>query len=85
MAFSKWRTAADRPAIIPAVVVGRILPRWMGWVIFAFGLLCVAGPISFFALLATMLWVLVAGIWMVKQGPPVTGSVPQRVGEHVLA
>lgn len=83
MAFSKWRTAADRPAIIPAVVVGRILPRWMGWVIFAFGLLCVAGPISFFALLATMLWVLVAGIWMVKQGPSVREHDQELVESYV--
>ena len=58
-----------------AVVVGRILPKWMGWVMFAFGLACLAGPIGFFGLLATLLWVLVAGIWMVKQGPP----VPERV------
>ena len=54
-----------------AVVVGRILPKWMGWVMFAFGLACLAGPIGFFGLLAVMLWVLVAGIWMVNQGPPV--------------
>ncbi len=57
-----------------AVVVGRILPKWMGWVMFVFGLACLAGPIGFFGILATMLWVLVAGIWMVKQGPP----VPER-------
>jgi len=68
-----------------AVVVGRILPKWMGWVMFAFGLLCVAGPISFFALLATMLWVLVAGVWMVRQGPPVAGRVTESVGERVPA
>jgi hypothetical protein len=54
-----------------AVVVGRILPRWMGWVMFAFGLACLAGPIGFFGVLATVLWVLVAGIWMVRQGSPV--------------
>ena len=57
-----------------AVVVGRILPKWMGWVMFVFGLACLAGPAGFFGILATMLWVLVAGIWMVKQGPP----VPER-------
>lgn len=54
-----------------AVVVGRILPKWMGWVMFVFGLACLAGPAGFFGVLATVLWVLVAGIWMVKQGPPV--------------
>jgi hypothetical protein len=54
-----------------AVVVGHILPKWMGWVMFAFGLACLGGPAGFFGLLAVLLWVLVAGIWMVKQGPPV--------------
>jgi hypothetical protein len=66
-----------------AVVVGRILPKWMGWVMFAFGLACLAGPIGFFSLLATMLWVLVAGIWMVRQGPPVPEHATLVAGEHV--
>jgi hypothetical protein len=66
-----------------AVVVGRILPKWMGWVMFAFGLFCLAGPIGFFGILATMLWVLVAGIWLVKQGPPVPEPVTQLVDQHV--
>ena len=68
-----------------AVVVGRILPKWMGWVMFAFGLACLAGPIGFFGLLAVMLWVLVAGIWMVKQGPPVPEPLKLLAGEHVAA
>ncbi len=68
-----------------AVVVGRILPKWMGWVMFAFGLACLAGPIGFFGLLAVMLWVLVAGIWMVNQGPPVPEPLKLPAGEHVAA
>jgi hypothetical protein len=66
-----------------AVVVGRILPKWMGWVMFAFGLACLAGPVGFFGVLATMLWVLVAGIWMVKQGPPVPDRVMPLAEDHV--
>jgi len=66
-----------------AVVVGRILPTWMGWVMFAFGLACLAGPIGFFGTLATVLWVLVAGIWMVKQGPPVPERATALAGDHV--
>jgi hypothetical protein len=66
-----------------AVVVGRILPKWMGWVMFVFGLACLAGPVGFFALLATMLWVLVGGIWMVKQGPPVPDQVTLRAAERM--
>jgi hypothetical protein len=66
-----------------AVVVGRILPTWMGWVMFVFGLACLAGPIGFFGILATLLWVLVAGIWMVRQGPPVPERVTQLAADHV--
>ena len=66
-----------------AVVVGRILPAWMGWVMFAFGLTTLAGPIGFFGLLATILWVLVAGIWMVKQGPPVPERAAPRAEDHI--
>jgi hypothetical protein len=66
-----------------AVVVGRILPKWMGWVMFVFGLACFAGPIGFFGLLATMLWVLVAGIWLVKQGPPVPQRAALPADDHV--
>ena len=68
-----------------AVVVGRILPKWMGWVMFAFGLACLAGPVGFFGLLATVLWVLVAGTWMVKQGPPVPDRVTRLAEDRVTA
>ena len=68
-----------------AVVAGRILPAWMGWVMFAFGLACLAGPIGFFGILATVLWVLVAGIWMVKQGPPVPDRVTPLASDRVAA
>jgi hypothetical protein len=68
-----------------AVVVGRILPKWMGWVMFVFGLACLAGPAGFFGLLAVMLWVLVAGIWMVKQGPAIPDRGPLLAEDHVTA
>jgi hypothetical protein len=69
-----------------AVVAGRILPVWMGWVLFAAGVVALVPPLSWFALLATMLWVLVAGIWMARQGPPaVEGEPAAAVGEHALA
>jgi hypothetical protein len=66
-----------------AVMVGRILPKWMGWVMFVFGLACLAGPIGFFGVLATILWMLVAGIWMVKQGPPTPDRVALLAVDHV--
>ena len=53
-----------------AVVAGRILPAWTGWVLFAVGLAALVPPVSWFALMATLLWVLAAGIWMTRQGPP---------------
>jgi hypothetical protein len=69
-----------------AVVAGRILPVWMGWVLFAVGIVCLIPPITWFALLGTMLWVLVASIWMVVQGPPaVERGEPVPAEEHVLA
>jgi len=69
-----------------AVVAGRILPAWMGWVLFAIGIAALVPPISWFAMLATALWVLIAGIWMVVQGPPVVERAePVAAGERVLA
>jgi hypothetical protein len=68
-----------------AVVVGKVLPKWMGWVMFAFGILALAGPLAWFALLAQMLWVLVAGIWMVRQGPPVREREPELAVTAVAA
>jgi len=69
-----------------AVVTGRILPAWMGWVLFVIGIAALVPPISWFALLGTMLWVLIASIWMVVQTPPaVERAEPVTVGERVLA
>ncbi len=34
------------------VVAGRILPRWMGWVLFAAGIVALVPPIAWFAMLA---------------------------------
>jgi hypothetical protein len=68
------------------VVAGRILPVWMGWVLFAVGIAALVQPVSWFAMLATMLWVLIAGIWMVKQGPPAIEREPAAVaGEPAMA
>jgi hypothetical protein len=40
---------------------------------------------SWFAYLATTLWVIVAGIWMVVQGPPSVTTEPIATQERVLA
>ena len=88
------RTFWQVPGVIATAVVTRsgsdllaswrlILPKWMGWVMFVFGLACLAGPAGFFGVLAVMLWVLVAGIWMVKQGPPVPDGATVRAEDRV--
>jgi hypothetical protein len=66
-----------------AVAAGRILPAWTGWVLFAVGIAALVPPVSWFALLATLLWVLVAGIWLTLQGPPAVGAEPVTAGERV--
>lgn len=53
-----------------AAVVNKAPARWMGWVLFGFGVAVAVPPISFFALLAIFLWVLVAGAWLAIQPPP---------------
>jgi hypothetical protein len=52
-----------------AAVVGRAPVRWMGWVLFALGVLTIVPPISWFAFLAMFLWALVAGIWLTIKTP----------------
>jgi hypothetical protein len=66
-----------------AVVAGRILPAWMGWVLFAVGIAALIPPVSWFALLATLLWVLAAGIWLTLQGPPAVEVEAVTTGERV--
>jgi hypothetical protein len=68
-----------------AVVAGRILPAWMGWVLFALGVVALVPPLSWFAFLLSMLWVLVAGIWMTVQAPPAVTADPVTPQERVLA
>jgi hypothetical protein len=52
-----------------AVAVSKAPARWMGWVLFALGIICVVPPLSWFAFLATLVWSLVAGIWLAAQKP----------------
>jgi hypothetical protein len=59
-----------------AMVAGRILPAAMGWVLFALGVIALVPPVAWFCLLGTMLWVLVAGIWMTVQRPATAQPAP---------
>lgn len=60
-----------------AVAASKAPARWMGWVLFALGILSAVPPVSWWAFLATFLWVLVAGIWLTVQRP-----ASARVGER---
>jgi len=66
-----------------AVVAGRILPAAMGWVLFAVGIAALVPPIAWFCLLGTMLWVLIAGIWLTVRKPPVAQPEPAAASEQV--
>jgi len=67
-----------------AAVIRKAPARWMGWVLFVFGIGAAVPPVSWFALLGTFLWVLVAGIWLTVQGTPqVRQSEPDRSLAHV--
>ncbi len=60
-----------------AVAVSGTPARWMGWVLFALGVICLVPPISWFAFLAMFLWSLIAGIWLtVKKPAQVSQSEP---------
>jgi hypothetical protein len=39
-----------------------VLPRWLGWVAIVLGILALAGPVGFFAMMASLLWILVVAI-----------------------
>jgi hypothetical protein len=59
-----------------AVAASRVPSRWMGWVLFAFGIVCAVPPVAWFAMLGTFLWTLIAGVWLTVRAPaPVEGGV----------
>jgi hypothetical protein len=67
-----------------AAVVRRTPARWMGWVLFVFGVATAVPPVSWFALLGIFLWVLVAGIWLtVQRTPQVRQAEPDVSLAHV--
>ena len=65
-----------------AMVAGRMLPAAMGWVLVALGVVALVPPIAWFCLLGTMLWVLIASIWLTVQKPLAVQPAP-AVSEQV--
>ncbi len=66
-----------------AMVAGRMLPAAMGWVLFAVGVAALVPPIAWFCLLGTMLWVLIASIWLTVQKPPAVAHEAVAASEQV--
>lgn len=59
------------------------LPKWLGWVSVIIGVLCVAGPLSFFGLIASGVWLAVAGFVVGYHRPATAGGAvgaPQTLG-----
>jgi hypothetical protein len=56
----------------------RILPVWLAWVSFVLAVVALAGPIGFFAFLATGIWILIVAflMWRFEETLPV-GSVAE--------
>jgi hypothetical protein len=55
----------------------RIVPVWLAWVSFVLAVVALAGPIGFFAFLATGIWILIVAflMWRFEQTLPVSGKV----------
>jgi hypothetical protein len=66
-----------------SMVAGRMLPAAMGWVLFAIGIVALVPPVAWFALLGTMLWVLIASIWMTVQRPGAVQPEPIAASAQV--
>ncbi len=60
----------------------RILPVWLAWVSFVLAVVALAGPIGFFAFLATGIWILIVAflMWRFEKTLPVGGGaeLPSR-------
>ena len=61
----------------------RILPVWLAWVSFVLAVVALAGPIGFFAFLATGVWTLIVAflMWRYEQTLPVSANVLQGPSE----
>jgi hypothetical protein len=59
-----------------SIVCGSNLPKWLGWLSIVIGIVCVAGPISFFGLIAFAIWLPVSGfvISVKAKNAPITAA-----------
>jgi MFS family permease len=54
-----------------------ILARWLAWVSFILGVVALAGPLGFFAFMATGIWILIVAffMWRFEENLPVSAGV----------
>ncbi len=58
----------------------KVLPVWMAWVSFVLAVVGLAGPVGFFAFLATGIWILIVAyfMWRFEQSLPGEDAVEDR-------
>lgn len=60
-----------------AFLVGKAFPVWLGWLSIVIGIVSLAGPLAFFGLLATGVWVLIVSAMLyMRRDSALTGSAP---------
>ena len=59
-----------------SLVKSDVLPKWLGWVALAIGVIAFAGPASFFALPLGGLWIIVASIMLTMRTRGGSGPAP---------
>jgi hypothetical protein len=58
-----------------AILLGRALPRWLGWAGVVIGVVAFAGPIGFFAALLGLVWLVITGVTMFRRADDVAVPV----------
>ena len=57
----------------------RLLPMWLGWLIFALGVLSFAGPVGFISIFGVFVWIVIVSVLLFRRGdttvPPTAPAV----------
>jgi hypothetical protein len=56
-----------------AIIASAALPKWLGWVMVALGILALT-PIGFFGFFVVLLWSAIVGILIYRRGAPAAGT-----------
>lgn len=60
-----------------------LLPRWLGWLALVAGVISLAGPGGFLGFFVAPLWMLVAGILLLRQGEPAARTAETTARQQV--